>query len=152
MGAQGAGGGYTSAYPEYLPDARQRGRVSIAHVLPPGKDALARHRGVPADLVFSSILSKSLLALSLHLVKEWLFTDPAVRADLGAIHFKLLALAALASALWNRPWEAFASGNRLRVSVQCDVPLLRVLGQMASLTASLPFASPRTSPSYQTRA
>lgn len=116
MGAQGAGG-YTSAYPEYLPDARQRGRVSIAHVLPPGKDALARHRGVPADLVFSSILSKSLLALSLHLVKEWLFSDPAVRAaDLGAVHFKLLALAALASALWNRPWEAFASGHRLRVS------------------------------------
>lgn len=107
--------GYASAYPDYVPDARQRGRVSIAHVLPASRDAAARRRGVPADLVFTSILSKSLLALSLHLVKEWLLRPNSVGlASVFQIHFWLLLVASITTAFWTRPWQAFNDRVKVR--------------------------------------
>lgn len=123
--------GYASAYPEYVPDARQRGRVSIAHVLPASRESAARRNGLPADLVFTSILSKSLLALSLHLVKEWLIAPKSPGATVSQIHIWLLLFGSIASSIWTRPWEAFRH-NRLKVRgsgfredsniVEADIP------------------------------
>jgi hypothetical protein len=109
-----ANGGYASAYPEYVPDARQRGRVSIAHVLPASREVAARRNGVPADLVFTSILAKSLLALSIHLVKEWLLKSETAGATIAQIHVWLLVIASIASALWTRPWEALKHRIKVR--------------------------------------
>lgn len=103
---------YAQAYPvEYRPDARQRGRVSINHVLPPSRDIARRRAGIPADLVFSAILTKSLLALSHHLVKEWLINGIGI--PLGQINLGLLILAAIVLGAWQRPWELH--GARLKV-------------------------------------
>lgn len=103
---------YATAYPaEYLPDARQRGRVSIAHVLPPSRDIGRRKAGIPADLVFSTILTKSLLALSLHLVKEWLLSGSKI--PVGQVNLGLLLLAAAILGARQRPWEL--SGTEIRV-------------------------------------
>lgn len=125
--------GYASAYPDYVPDARQRGRVSIAHVLPASREAAARRRGVPADLVFTSILAKSLLALSLHLVKEWLLGANSA-SPIFHIHFWLLLVGSLASAVWSRPWEAV----RDRIKVQMPSILIAQLVGFTTLNAIHP--------------
>lgn len=119
MASAGAGNGYAQAYPEFVPDARQRGRLSVAHVLQPGKAGGQKGAGksntVPADLIFSTILSKSLLTLALHLVKEWLFNGGA---QVAPVNFKLLLVAALVLAVWHRPWLCFR--QQLNVS-HCQV-------------------------------
>lgn len=110
---------YAEAYPDYVPDTRHRGRVSIAHVLPPSRD-ISRRAGFSLDLVFSSILGKSVLALGLHLTKEWLLApengagvDP--RISVGEAHWRLLAIAAFFLSIWHRPWELFSK----RINVGC---------------------------------
>ncbi|GAA5900614.1 hypothetical protein JCM8208_000547 [Rhodotorula glutinis] len=57
-------GGYVEAY-----DPRRAGRVSLSQL---------RHgnaTSLPADLLFAVLLSKSLLALALHVAKDWLFAQ-----------------------------------------------------------------------------
>lgn len=104
---------YAEAYPEYIPDTRHRGRVSIAHVLPPSRD-ISRRGGFAVDLVFSSILGKSVLALGLHLTKEWLLAAISnintsnARLSVGEAHWRLLAISAILLAIWHRPWDLFS--------------------------------------------
>lgn len=111
---------YAEAYPEYVPDTRHRGRVSIAHVLPPSRD-ISRRGGFSVDLVFSSILGKSVLALGLHLTKEWLLASGSnnalqdARMSVGEAHWRLLAIAAVFLAIWHRPWELL--NKRINVGV-----------------------------------
>ena len=117
--AADAGVDYAQAYPaEYRPDARQRGRVSIAHVLPPSRDIARRRTGTPADLVFTTILAKSLLALALHLAKEWLLIGAKI--SVGEINLGLLFLAAAILAARHRPWEL----SETRIKVVFDALLL----------------------------
>jgi hypothetical protein len=69
------------------------------------------------DLIFTSILGKSLLALGLHLTKEWLLSnsngtrseirDTFTRVDVGEAHWRLLAISAGLLSIWHRPWEVF---------------------------------------------
>lgn len=115
---------YAEAYPEYIPDTRHRGRVSIAHVLPPSRD-ISRRGGFAVDLVFSSILGKSVLALGLHLSKEWLLASTTAAGDnarlsVGEAHWRLLAISAILLAVWHRPWDLFSK----RVNVCFGVCLL----------------------------
>jgi hypothetical protein len=102
---------YAEAYPEYIPDTRHRGRVSIAHVLPPSRD-ISRRGGFAVDLVFSSILGKSVLALGLHLTKEWLLASSNgssnPRLSVGETHWRLLAISAILVAVWHKPWDLFS--------------------------------------------
>lgn len=113
---------YAEAYPEYVPDTRHRGRVSIAHVLPPSRD-ISRRGGFSVDLVFSTILGKSVLALGLHLTKEWLLASGSssglqdARMSVGEAHWRLLAIAAVFLAIWHRPWELFS--KRINVRITC---------------------------------
>lgn len=129
---------------DYLPDARQRGRVSIAHVLPPSRD-IARRRargGIPADLVFSNILCKSFLALALHLVKEWIL-HASKNPDVPDVAFKLGLVAAALTALWHRPWQVFRSSSKIDVSF-LFVSSMRVLQLSGAATRIDCFACPST--------
>lgn len=73
------------------------------------------------DLVFSSILGKSVLALGLHLTKEWLLASGSnnalqdARMSVGEAHWRLLAIAAVFLAIWHRPWELL--NKRINVGV-----------------------------------
>lgn len=113
--ANQASQGYAKAYPQdYRPDARQRGRVSIAHVLPASKAGVLRGktRGLPADLIFSTVLAQFILCLSLHLVKEWLLSSGG-RAPVVAVNVRLLGIATVLLGAWYRPWRL--SGMRIKV-------------------------------------
>ncbi|KAL7009738.1 putative zinc transporter msc2 [Cystobasidiomycetes sp. EMM_F5] len=122
--ANQASQGYAKAYPQdYRPDARQRGRVSIAHVLPASKAGVLRGktRGLPADLIFSTVLAQFILCLSLHLVKEWLLSSGG-RAPVVAVNVRLLGIATVLLGAWYRPWRL--SGMRIKS------PLLLVYGAL----------------------
>ncbi|CAD6573884.1 MAG: Putative zinc transporter msc2 [Cyphobasidiales sp. Tagirdzhanova-0007] len=131
--AADAGVDYAQAYPaEYRPDARQRGRVSIAHVLPPSRDIARRRTGTPADLVFTTILAKSLLALALHLAKEWLLIGAKI--SVGEINLGLLFLAAAILAARHRPWEL--SETRIKLPYVVGYAALFCAESIALLTAA----------------
>lgn len=140
--------GYAEAYPEYVPDTRHRGRVSIAHVLPPSRDISKRRSPYfPVDLVFTSILGKSVLALGLHLTKEWLLrassSSVASARDsgvsVGEAHWRLLAIAAIFLAIWHRPWDLFSNNRRIQVCVSlycklyCPTCTLKLIECMFSI-------------------
>ena len=128
-------GSYTSAYV----DSRQRGRVSIAHVLAPTRAAqrAKASRGVPEHLVFSTILAKSLLALAAHLAREWLLGAGAHLAVVAA-NLWLLAIAGALLTAWTRPWTVIGS-HRIRVGA---LPLALQQQQQHAPVLTLPRQAP----------
>lgn len=68
---------------------------------------------LPSDLLFSVLLSKSLLALSLHISRDWLIAQGYPIWTLNAVS---LAVGGVGLALWEKSWEPPRGGKRRAVS------------------------------------
>lgn len=114
--------GYTEAY-----DPRQAGRVSLQSFEQFQRCAASRlvslqlisllcyssstSTSLPADLLLSLALSKSLLALSLYIARDWLL---AQGFSAWALNGVVLSAGAVGLAIWERIWETPRGYNKRR--------------------------------------
>ncbi|GAA6063604.1 hypothetical protein JCM10212_006221 [Sporobolomyces blumeae] len=106
-------GGYAEAY-----DPRRSGRVAL-HSFGP---QLGTPTGsLPSDLLFSVLLSKSLVALSLHIARDWLLGQGYPPWTLNAVS---LAVAGVGLAVWDRAWEPTRGAKRRESSPSLLYPVL----------------------------
>ncbi|GAA5837225.1 hypothetical protein JCM5353_005999 [Sporobolomyces roseus] len=87
-------GGYAEAY-----DPRRSGRVSLTSL---GPQIRSTSGSLPSDLLFSILLSKSLLALSLHIARDWLLGQGYSTWTLNTL---VLSFGGAGLAVWEKSWE-----------------------------------------------
>ncbi|GAA5858967.1 hypothetical protein JCM1840_006638 [Sporobolomyces johnsonii] len=118
-------GGYAEAY-----NPRRSGRVSLASFGPQLHPSSTG--SLPFDLLFSLLLSKSLLALALHIARDWLLAQGYSPWTLNGI---VLAVGGAGIALWERSWEP-ARGLKRRAEPSSPLyPLLFALETLFALFA-----------------
>ncbi|GJN90397.1 hypothetical protein Rhopal_003408-T1 [Rhodotorula paludigena] len=113
-------GGYAEAY-----DPRVSGRVSLQHLRQSNAASL------PSDLLFAVLLSKSLVALALHVANDWLVAQGYSPWTIAAL---VQGAGGVVLALWERPWEASRGGKR---RTEPSSPLYPVLFALETLFALL---------------
>ncbi|GAA5933600.1 cation diffusion facilitator family transporter [Sporobolomyces koalae] len=108
-------GGYAEAY-----DPRRSGRVSLTSLGP----QLRNSRDVaslPSDLLFSVLLSKSLLALALHISRDWLLGQGYSAWTLNTV---ALTVGGACLVVWERSWEPPRGAKRRLSSPSPLYPVL----------------------------
>ncbi|GAA5950931.1 hypothetical protein JCM21900_000376 [Sporobolomyces salmonicolor] len=118
-------GGYAEAY-----NPRRSGRVSLASFGPQLHPSSTG--SLPSDLLFSLLLSKSLLALALHIARDWLLAQGYSPWTLNGI---VLAVGGAGIALWDRSWEPAREGKRRAEPSSPLYPLLFALETLFALFA-----------------
>ncbi|GAA5998586.1 cation diffusion facilitator family transporter [Rhodotorula paludigena] len=113
-------GGYAEAY-----DPRVSGRVSLQHLRQSNAASL------PSDLLFAVLLSKSLVALALHVANDWLVAQGYSPWTIAAL---VQGAGGVVLALWERPWEVSRGGKR---RTEPSSPLYPVLFALETLFALL---------------
>ncbi|GAA6035667.1 hypothetical protein JCM8097_004960 [Rhodosporidiobolus ruineniae] len=119
-------GGYAEAY-----DPRRSGRVSMAAL-----DAQLKYgtaTSLPTDLLFGVLLSKSLVALALHVAKDWLLASGYGAWTLNAV---VLAVAAGVLVMWERSWDS-GGGRGMKRRTEPSNPLYPFLFASETLFALL---------------
>jgi hypothetical protein len=121
--------GYTEAF-----DPRKSGRVSLQSFQPqfhrcaaisplslalltfPHFPSTSTSSSLPADLLLSLALSKSLLALSLYITRDWLL---AQGFSPWALNTVVLAAGSIGLAVWERMWETPRGFSKRREVSYC---------------------------------
>ncbi|GAA5907356.1 cation diffusion facilitator family transporter [Sporobolomyces salmoneus] len=106
-------GDYVEAY-----DPRRSGRVSLTSIGPQLRNISG---SLPSDLLFSILLSKSLLALSLHISRDWLLVQGYPTWTLNTI---ALGVGGAGLALWEKSWEPPRGAKRRASSPSLLYPVL----------------------------
>ncbi|GAA5874053.1 hypothetical protein JCM16303_002674 [Sporobolomyces ruberrimus] len=107
-------GGYTEAY-----DPRRSGRVSLTSLGPQLRNTTSG--SLPSDLLFSILLSKSLLALSLHISRDWLLAQGFSTWTLNTV---VIGVGGAGLALWEKSWEPPRGAKRRATSPSLLYPVL----------------------------
>ncbi|GAA5970430.1 hypothetical protein JCM3765_000979, partial [Sporobolomyces pararoseus] len=119
-------GGYAEAY-----DPRRSGRVSLTSLGPQLR--LNNTSGsLPSDLLFSILLSKSLLALSLHISRDWLLSQGYSIWTLNTI---VLLVGGAGLSLWEKSWEPPRGAKRRASSPSLLYPVLFAFETLLALFA-----------------
>ncbi|GAA6009529.1 hypothetical protein JCM10207_003815 [Rhodosporidiobolus poonsookiae] len=114
-------------------DPKRTGRVPLASFDSQLRYGRTAGTSLPTDLLFGVLLSKSLVGLALHVVKDWIVDQGRSAASLSAV---ALGGAAAVLVLWERSWEA-GGGRGMKQRREPTSPLYPLVFAFETLFAIL---------------